>query len=47
VIYGGVHIHAGAMIGAGALVLPNAVVGPEKFRAGLPAKKVRDLPELV
>jgi acetyltransferase-like isoleucine patch superfamily enzyme len=44
VIYGGVRIGAGAVIGAGAIVLPNTVVGPNEFWAGIPAKKVRDLP---
>lgn len=44
VIFGGVSIHSGAMIGAGAIVLPNTVVGPNEFWAGVPAKKVRNLP---
>lgn len=44
VIFGGVEIKSGAMIGAGAIVLPNTVVGPNEFWAGVPAKKVRDLP---
>ena len=47
VVYGGVHIHVGAVIGAGAIVLPNTVIGPNEFWAGLPARKVRDLPALV
>jgi hypothetical protein len=44
VIFGGVHICRGAMIGAGAIVLPDTVVGPNEFWAGVPARKVRELP---
>jgi hypothetical protein len=46
VVYGGVHIGAGAAVGAGAIVLPNTVIGPNEFWGGVPAKKIRDLPEL-
>ncbi len=46
VIYGGVHIGAGAAIGAGAIVLPNTVIGPNEFWGGVPAKIIRDLPEM-
>ena len=46
VIFGGVHIKAGAIIGAGAIVLPNTVVGPNEFWGGIPARKIRDLPNL-
>lgn len=46
VIFGGVHIKRGAMIGAGAIVLPGTVVGPNEFWAGVPARKVHDLPPL-
>jgi len=46
VIFGGVHIRSGSMIGAGAVVLPGTVVGPNEFWAGVPARKVRDLPPL-
>jgi acetyltransferase-like isoleucine patch superfamily enzyme len=46
VIYGGVHIGVGATVGAGAIVLPNTVIGPNEFWGGVPAKKIRDLPEL-
>jgi acetyltransferase-like isoleucine patch superfamily enzyme len=43
-IMGGVHIREGAMIGSCSLVLPNTVVGPNEFWAGVPARKIRDLP---
>ena len=46
VIYGGVHIGAGAAVGAGAIVLPNTVIGANEFWGGVPARKIRDLPEL-
>lgn len=44
VVFGGVHIQSGAMIGAGAIVLPGTVVGRNEFWAGVPARKLRDLP---
>ena len=44
VIFGGVHIRGGSMIGAGAVVLPGTIVGPNEFWAGVPARKIRDLP---
>ena len=43
-VVGGVHIGRGAMIGSGAIVLPGTVIGPNEFWAGVPAKKLRDLP---
>lgn len=46
VIFGGVHIRRGAMIGAGAVLLPGTVVETNEFWAGVPAKKLRDLPPL-
>ena len=39
-IAGGVHLKAGCMIGAGAIVLPETVVGPNEFWAGVPAKRI-------
>ncbi len=44
VIPGGVHIGRGAMIGTGAIVLPDTVIGPNEFWAGVPARKIKDLP---
>ncbi|MCK6457731.1 MAG: hypothetical protein L6Q92_14520 [Phycisphaerae bacterium] len=44
VIPGGVHVRRGAMIGAGAIVMPDTVIGENEFWAGIPAKKLRDLP---
>ncbi|HSW46147.1 MAG TPA: hypothetical protein VLM89_11320 [Phycisphaerae bacterium] len=44
VIFGGSHLKAGCMIGAHAVVLPNTVVGPNEFWAGVPARKIRNLP---
>lgn len=46
VVFGGVRIQRGAMIGAGAVVLPGTVVGPNEFWAGVPARKIRDLPSV-
>ncbi len=46
VIFGGVHIRSGSMIGAGAVVLPGTTVGPNEFWAGVPARKIRDLPSV-
>ncbi|MFO0972057.1 MAG: DapH/DapD/GlmU-related protein [Phycisphaerae bacterium] len=46
VIFGGVRIGRGAMIGASAVVLPNTVVGENEFWAGIPARKLRDLPRV-
>jgi len=43
-LFGGVHVKSGSMIGAGAIVLPGTVVGPNEFWAGVPARKIRDLP---
>lgn len=43
-ILAGARIGAGAVIGAGAIVLPGTVVGANEFWAGVPAKKIRDLP---
>jgi len=40
----GAHIKSGAVIGAHAVVLPDTVVGPDEFWAGVPARKIRDLP---
>ena len=45
-IFGGVRIRSGAVIGAGAVVLPNTVVGPDEFWAGVPARKIGDLPAI-
>lgn len=44
VIPGGVHIKSGSMIGAMSLIMPNTVIGPNEFWAGIPARKIRDLP---
>jgi len=44
VIPGGVHVKSGSMIGIGAVVLPDTVIGPNEFWAGVPAKKICDLP---
>lgn len=44
VIFGGVHIKSGSVIGAGAIVRPQTVVGPNEFWAGVPAKKISNLP---
>lgn len=44
VVLGGVCIQSGAMIGAGAVVLPGTIVGRNEFWAGVPARKLRDLP---
>jgi len=46
VVYGDVHIKAGAVVGAGAVVLPGTIIGPNEFWGGLPARKIRDLPPL-
>lgn len=46
VVLGGVHVRSGSVVGAGAVVLPNTVIGPNEFWAGVPAKKVRDLPPI-
>lgn len=42
-IFGGVHIHRGAMIAAGSVVAPFTVVGSCEYWSGVPAVKVRDL----
>ena len=42
-VSGGVHIKSGSVIGLGAIVLPNTVIGPNEFWAGVPAKKIRNL----
>lgn len=46
VIFGGVHVGRGAMVGAGSIVLPRTRIGPNEFWAGVPARKLRDLPPL-
>jgi len=43
-VFGGAHIRSGSVIGAGAVVLPETVIGPNELWAGVPAKKIRDLP---
>ena len=45
-LFGGVHVKSGSMIGAGSVVLPGTVVGPNEFWAGVPAKRIRDLPPI-
>jgi len=45
IIYAGVRVGAGAVIASGAVVLPNTTIGPNEFWGGLPAKKIRDLPD--
>jgi len=44
IIPGGVHIKQGSMVGAGSMVMPGTVIGPNEFWAGIPARKIRDLP---
>jgi len=44
VVLGGVHIRRGAMIGANAVLLPGTVVEEDEFWAGVPARKICDLP---
>lgn len=43
-IFGGCVLKQGCMIGSHAVVLPETVVGPNEFWAGVPARKIRDLP---
>ncbi|HOW70333.1 MAG TPA: hypothetical protein PKY77_07005 [Phycisphaerae bacterium] len=44
VVFGGCVLKQGCMIGSHAVVLPETVVGPNEFWAGVPARKIRDLP---
>lgn len=41
VIMAGSHLKRGCMIGVSAVVLPDSVVGPNEFWAGVPARRVR------
>jgi hypothetical protein len=43
-IYGGCHIHRGAVILGGAIVRPDTVVGENEVWGGVPARKLKDLP---
>ncbi len=44
IILAGVRIGQNSIIGSGSLVLPNTVIGDYEFWAGIPAKKIRDIP---
>lgn len=43
-IFGGVHVHRGAVIAAGSVVAPFTTVGPGEYWSGVPAVKKADAP---
>ena len=45
IIYAGVRVGTGAVIASGAIVPPNTIIGPNEFWGGVPARKIRDLPQ--
>ncbi len=44
VVAGGVHVRRGAVIGIGSYLKPGTVVGANEFWAGVPARKIKQLP---
>ncbi len=46
VIAGGVRVRPGAVIGIGSYIKPGTVVGANEFWAGVPARKIKELPPI-
>lgn len=43
-IFGGVHVHRGAIVAAGSVVAPFTTIGPGEYWAGVPAVKIGKVP---